>query len=646
MSNYRYVAKEFKPLHKQKLLRNISVFDIETTSWIDDTRETDDDTVNSYHDRFIKPFLLVYYDGEQTIPYMGEECVSLFLKDFLTFKNRNTICFAHNGGKFDILAIYQAYMNDPYFYENYSYQPILQGSRIMSFKIFDSHRHRWEFRDSFSLLPRSLSSLCKSFKPDHVKLEMPDNDFYADPQAWVKYCSNDCISLYEILQKFNDTIMDIQGCIGYTIASTALLTFRYRFMKQNYETYHVFNDFFRQSYYGGRTEIFCMHAHDSDKPFYLYDINSLYPYVMYNNCFPISRPKKMIYRNLDEINNKTGIMLAEIIAPSDLDIPILPFHRQDGRLIFPLGHWKGMYEFSLIRKALSYGYHVKPLRAWEFDDAPIFHDFVDHFYTLKNQSRGAEKEIYKLLLNSLYGKWGERSRRNVIITDPDTHLEGLLPFDTVFGYAIKTYHQDSAYHLPVISIKVTALAQLELYKLFEKIINLGGHIYYCDTDSVITDIRLPTSQQLGDIKLETTFEEGVFLMPKVYYLRLYDNDQKPGFCSDFEKNNFSLNSDNVKIETNGIGRLSTNPMDSVKIRIKGFTNYIHPYLLDIDIWKKALYKGDYTAFTEQKIRPASLNEIRIRHLQGFVTLVENKNIKHSYDKRTILKDFNTKPLVI
>ena len=109
-------------------------------------------------------------------------------------------------------------MNDPYFYKNFTYQPILQGSRIMSFKIYDKNRHRWEFRDSYSLLPRSLASLCKSFKPDHIKLEMPDQPFNENPQAWVKYCSNDCISLYEILQTFNNTIQDVQGCVGYTIA--------------------------------------------------------------------------------------------------------------------------------------------------------------------------------------------------------------------------------------------------------------------------------------------------------------------------------------------------------------------------------------------------------------------------------------------
>ena len=113
---------------------------------------------------------------------------------------------------------------------------------------------------------------------------------------------------------------------------------------------------------------------------------------------------------------------------------------------------------------------------------------------------------------------------------------------------------------------------------------LGGKVYYCDTDSIITDVRLPCSDKLGDLKLEYEFEEGIFLMPKVYFLKLYDNEE-------------------------------------VKIRIKGFTRYVQPYLLDLDLWRRALYEGDYSPFYEDRVRPASLNEIRIRHLQGFSTSV-------------------------
>ena len=487
----------------------------------------------------------------------------------------------------------------------------MQGSRIMSFKIYDQNRHKWEFRDSFSLLPRSLNYLCESFKPDHIKLERPQTEFNDSTRnEWIRYCRNDCLSLYEILQKFNNTINDIRGCVGYTIASTALKTFRKRFLDQELSTYHQFNQFFRKAYYGGRTEIFNMHAPDNGKTYYYYDVNSMYPYVMQKYKYPISRPQKMNYHNIEEINGKCGIMDVTVTAPPDLHIPLLPYHREDGKLLFPLGKWRAVYEYSLIEKAIKYGYHIKIHNAYEFDSDYLFKDYVEHFYSLKTQAEGAEKEIYKLLLNSLYGKWGELPKRKRLITDPDKSLEGTLPYDTHFGYAIQEYIQNSAHHLPATSIRVTAKAQILLYDFMEKIQRHGGTIYYCDTDSIITDIRIDTSKKLGDIDLELEFQEGIFLLPKTYILKTYDKD------------------------------------DRYRIKTKGFTQQIKQHLGDMNIWKKALTDQDYSPFTEQRIRPASLNEIRIRHLKGFVTLLQQRSIKTTYDKRTINDDFTTKPLII
>lgn len=594
--NYKYISHTLKPLKQNKFLKDFCVFDIETSMWKNKPE---------YHNRYIEPFLLVFYDGEKTLHWTGKNCLIKFLKFYLTKKYRRKICFAHNGGKFDIIGLYQAFIEDKDLPMKYSFQPVMQGSRIMSFKIYDKNKNRWEFRDSYCLLPRSLDSLSKSFKPDHKKMKMPSKD--DNMTKWVKYCANDCYALYDILHIFNNIISDIRGCIGYTIASTSLKTFRKRFLNRELETYFQYNNHFRKAYYGGRTEIFNMYARPKKKEvYYLYDINSMYPFVMKYNLFPVSKPKKTNYYDIRDCIGKTGIIDVTVETLDGLDIPILPFHRDDGKLIFPLGKWRGLYEFSFIEKCLEYGYHFKIHNAWEFDDDYLFKGYIDHFYSLKNNSEGAEREIYKLLLNSLYGKFGEISKRRRLITDPDISLTGKLPYDDHFGYALQEYYQYSPYHLPVISIKITTLAQLHLYKLFEKIKDEGGTIYYCDTDSVVTDIRLNTSKEIGDISLQEEFKEGIFLLPKVYYLKTFEGN---------------------------------------KIKIKGFTEDLKTKVQDLNIWIKAL-QGDYTPFFEQKVRPASLNEIRIRHLKGFTTLLQNRNIITSYDKRKVLKDYNTIPITI
>jgi DNA polymerase elongation subunit (family B) len=57
-------------------------------------------------------------------------------------------------------------------------------------------------------------------------------------------------------------------------------------------------------------------------------------------------------------------------------------------------------------------------------------------------------------------------------------------------------------------------------------LSLGLEIYYSDTDSLVVNGPLPPevcdSAELGQLKLEHTFKEGIFAAPKIYYLELED----------------------------------------------------------------------------------------------------------------------------
>lgn len=73
-----------------------------------------------------------------------------------------------------------------------------------------------------------------------------------------------------------------------------------------------------------------------------------------------------------------------------------------------------------------------------------------------------------------------------------------------------------------IAAAVTAHSRIIIntYKLLA--LKLGLEIYYSDTDSLVLNGPLPSeycdSAELGKLKLEYTFKEGLFIMPKVYYL--------------------------------------------------------------------------------------------------------------------------------
>lgn len=618
MSNYQFVPFSLAPLKKTRHLKKLAVVDIETDRWVDDTYGMKQKDIDAWHDKKIRPFLVTFYDGEATHHFDGPDCISDFFNYYLKFKYRSYVCFAHNGGKFDFIAFYDYLVHDPVFSKRFWIKPLLVHGRIISFIIHDYKKHTWHFRDSYPLLLSSLAKLSESFNPTHHKLEMPEPEdmthtehYQNNSDIWKHYCENDCLALYEIMNMFIKIIEDVGGCIGHTAPSTAMLTFRKKFLHIEIPTYYAYNPIFRNAYYGGRTEVFNMYAMEKGTPYYYYDINSQYPSVMADNVYPISMPMSVRYANAEDSIGRCGIMECDIVAPPDLDIPILPYKDTlRNKLIFPLGQWHGWYDFCFIEKALKYGYTVKPYRTYEFQAEYLFKEYVEQFYKLKCETDGAFKAIMKTLLVSLYGKFAEHEEQEELITDPNEDITGSYPYDDTFGYSTRTVKRLRAHQLLAIASRVTSYAQLKLYSYFEKIRQAGGTVYYCDTDSVITDVRIPTSKELGDIKMEYEIIEAVFLAPKAYALHCYDKDKEykfvmKGFSPEFKKH----------------------------ITMQDFRNALPP-------------KNDFTPFHEQIIRPASFKQIHVRNLQGFVTMVETKSVKSIYDKREILQDLTTRPWII
>ena len=77
-----------------------------------------------------------------------------------------------------------------------------------------------------------------------------------------------------------------------------------------------------------------------------------------------------------------------------------------------------------------------------------------------------------------------------------------------------------------IAAAVTAYSRVIINQYKLDALNLGLAIFYSDTDSLVVNGPLPDnmvdSTTLGRLKLEHTFKEGIFVMPKVYYLELDD----------------------------------------------------------------------------------------------------------------------------
>lgn len=593
----------------------IGVFDIETHKWI-------------------HPYAVGFFDGENYSEFLGGNCIKDFINEVVRKKYRGYRIYAHNGGKFDFNFLMEVLKS-----KNFNVNMIFQGSRCLLLKLYTqvyrnddgaiTHSNVIQFVDSISLLKFGLDALTKDFDVEHKKLNFMDKKgderdyeylyrlYLEKDKRFYDYLKNDVYGLYEVLMKFKKLIMENNGQMGMTIASTSLKTFQTGYLQKKIcMTNRESNDEMKKGYYGGRTEIFRLFLPE-DK-YRCYDVNSLYPYVMFNNDFPISKPKTIHNPTKTMIKELCGITECAIVTPKKMYLPVLPYKLNIGghnKLVFPLGKFNGHWDNLQLKKAMEIGYRVFPKKMMVFETDYIFKDYVKTFYKLKQNSKVNTPNyvLAKLMLNSLYGKFAQSQDSEMVvkINNPKDllNLEIVDVVDLDHNlFKVKTESKGN-FFIPQISIHVTALAQLRLYKFMEMLLDKGKIVSYCDTDSLFTDGFLPTSNKLGDMKNEYEFISGYFMLPKTYCIVKKDG--------------------------------------TVKVKAKGFMRDFQKQLNEKS-FKKALFKKDYSDFkiTSDIETFNTMKTSFVRHKNFVSTDVRKKSIHAVYDKRKILKDFNTDPLII
>jgi len=137
------------------------------------------------------------------------------------------------------------------------------------------------------------------------------------------------------------------------------------------------DNFIRNSYFGGGTDVYKAYA----ELVHYYDVNSLYPYAMLKPM-PYNLIKK--HKNMYNIKleNFFGFIEVEVLCPLDMARPVLPFHF-NGKTIYPVGSWKGVYFSEELKAVESLGYKFKLIKGYEFTKANLFESYIKYFYEIK-----------------------------------------------------------------------------------------------------------------------------------------------------------------------------------------------------------------------------------------------------------------------
>lgn len=480
------------------------------------------------------------------------------LKDFLinSPKMSKAWLFATNLG-FDFLGTFGGSFKD---LSNFKY--LIRGSDFINIKYINPNKKGTvEFLDTMNFLKVGVKGLGKII--GYEKMTAPKNlgkkikRISKEGQYLEKYNIRDSYISFKFADFLNKSFNSIGATMGYTIASTSMSLFRNKYLKDWILQPSKENiKFLNNGFYGGRTEAF-IRGKINNLNLNLYDINSLYPYVMQKYKYP--NPNTLFFVEDSDLSylKFEGVSLCKIETPKDLNIPLLP-HRYDNKLLFPLGKFKGYHSHVELRKAIQLRYKIKVIKSICYENTfNPFKKFVNNLYTYRMKYKKQKNKmeiVFKILLNSLYGKFNQKMynteiifsytpkqklemqkyidvnifnetnglplRFNINTPDRNISIENGIKIENPRIYYVTDYNNNSysKFINPILSLYTTSYARLELYKLFEEIENNNGSVYYCDTDSVITDYKFKCGNKLGELKNELSVNKGLIVKPKMYYL--------------------------------------------------------------------------------------------------------------------------------
>jgi len=228
-----------------------------------------------------------------------------------------------------------------------------------------------------------------------------------------------------------------------------------------------------------------------------------------------------------------GFVECTVTIPDDCYLPPLPY-RTPEKLLFPAGSFHGIWatcELGLLSRVAGSVTDIGK-SVW-FKGEPIFREYVEHLYAFRDKDNPRYDEamanVAKLLLVSLYGKFGmdeEREKIWFFPGDDDLTSHRLVPIaDAIHGAFIEKVTTSQSYVIPHIAAWVTALARAYLWTLLWDILQRGGRIWYCDTDSGVTDLDVASSNKLGALKEVCKIKRAIFAAPKLYFLALADGSE-------------------------------------------------------------------------------------------------------------------------
>jgi len=375
------------------------------------------------------------------------------------------------------------------------------------------------------------------------------------------YLEKDLECLLQIINLFNKYVFrkfGMQITNSLTISRLSLNIFMKDFIKDASIPLikdNIYDDI-KNAYYGGVTEVYKPYGEN----LYYYDVNSLYPFAAINSMCSNKYTYVKAFNEKLILENLFGFFYCKIETTNHY-LGLLP-RRDKGTLLMPNGNWTGWYFSEELKFAAKHGYKITVLEGYHFEKSEqVFDEYIHYLYNIKSTTKNkVEKSVMKSLLNNLLGRFGLNIYKPTTEVVNSDYLDLLISTRQVNSFYKITDNDYLVSYYPqiskdictshgidyikalsenkdkksnefsdvslVISAAVTAYSRIYMNKIKLNILEQKGNIYYTDTDSIVTDIKLDdklVGNDLGQFKLEYEILKGYFISSKTYCLVLKDS---------------------------------------------------------------------------------------------------------------------------
>jgi hypothetical protein len=214
-----------------------------------------------------------------------------------------------------------------------------------------------------------------------------------------------------------------------------------------------------------------------------------------------------------------GIVEASVTVP-DCEIAPLPYRDGAGRILYPVGDFRGVWPAPELRLAVENGVKIRRIHdcLGTTETLRPYGDFVERVYTARlKSSSDAEKLFFKLLMNNLFGRLAISGEigRSVYQTKENRGQGTPYGEKVMVKYKMPLAEETNWAH----AAYVTAYGRMQLQGFLRKV--GADKMIYADTDSCIFDcpgrsIPFPIGAALGEMKLEAWHTACETYAPKLY----------------------------------------------------------------------------------------------------------------------------------